>query len=59
MTNARYRALMEDPVEKLTDEEIAEGWHYCMEWDFLLVYPKMKEEWGDNQTKCRCGYKKP
>jgi len=28
---------------KLTDEEIAEGWHYCLECDGMLCHPDMKE----------------
>lgn len=27
----------------LSDEEIAEGWHWCPEWDGLLVGPGMPE----------------
>jgi hypothetical protein len=27
----------------LTPEEIAEGWHFCYEWDQLLVGPGMPE----------------
>lgn len=28
----------------LTEDEIAAGWHYCYEWDFLLVGPGT-DEW--------------
>ncbi len=28
---------------KLTKAEIAEGWHFCPEWDFLLIHPKDTE----------------
>ena len=29
--------------QKLTKEEIEAGWHYCHEWDGLLVGPGMEE----------------
>jgi hypothetical protein len=28
---------------KLTQEELREGWHYCAEWDQMLVGPTMPE----------------
>jgi hypothetical protein len=45
MKNERWNALMNDKTEQLnlTDEEIAEGWHWCAEWDGLLVGPGMME----------------
>ena len=36
MTNQRYNQLMINPEEKLTQQEIAEGWHFCIEYDFVL-----------------------
>ena len=27
----------------LTDEEIEEGWHFCLEWDDMLVHPEWEE----------------
>ena len=27
----------------LTDSEVAEGWHFCPEWDEMLVGPGMPE----------------
>lgn len=44
MTPERREAL-EHPksVLKLTKAEIAEGWHWCNEFDWLLVGPGMSE----------------
>ena len=39
----RYDALMRDESVKLTDAEIAAGWHFCYEFDGLLVGPGMSE----------------
>jgi len=41
MKNKRYNELMYDLGAKLTDEEISEGWHFCAEWDGLLIGPGM------------------
>ena len=43
MTEERYKQLMEDDKAKLTDQEVADGWHYCYEFDGLLVGPGMGE----------------
>ena len=45
MTPERYHLLSEsdDPEDCLTEEEIAAGWHYCYEFDGLLVGPGMDE----------------
>lgn len=44
MTDQRYNELMEDMDKNLTNEEIEEGWHFCWEWDGLLVGPGMEDE---------------
>lgn len=49
MTNERYQHLMSADECKLTEEELAEGWHYCAEWDYLLVGPGMGE-----LVVCKC-----
>lgn len=41
MTEARYNQLMGD--SKLTQEEIDLGWHFCNEFDGLVVGPGMLE----------------
>ena len=43
MIDARYSALMRDDNLPLTAEEIAAGWHFCAEWDGLLIGPGMFE----------------
>lgn len=43
MNEARWRKLMEDDSIELTREEIRQGWHFCPEWDGLLIGPGMKE----------------
>jgi hypothetical protein len=55
MNNQRYNELMDwhcmatEPL-LLTEEEIAEGWHFCYDWDYLLVGPGMSE-----LEACGCG----
>lgn len=43
MTEERYNLLMESE-EPLTEQEIAAGWHFCSEFDGLLVGPGMSEQ---------------
>lgn len=49
MTRERYRQLMGDQSLKLTPEELAEGWHFCPDWDFLLIHESDGEAEG-----CTC-----
>jgi hypothetical protein len=51
MTDDRYRALMSDDELRLTDEELREGWHFCDQFDGLLVGPGMPE-----METCHCRY---
>ncbi len=48
MTMKRWATLNESG-EPVSDEEFKAGWHYCCEWDFLLVGPGMPE-----MDSCRC-----
>lgn len=50
MTEDRHAALMADDDLPLTSEKLAEGWHFCPDWDGLLVGPGMKET-----ESCNCG----
>lgn len=43
MTDERWKELMENDDVPLTDKEMVEGWHFCPEWDGLLVGPGMDE----------------
>jgi hypothetical protein len=40
---ARYYALEMNILLELTAEEIAEGWHFCPDWDGMLLGPGMVE----------------
>lgn len=44
MDNKRYWELERNPTAKLTEEELASGWHWCREFDFMLVGPGMEEK---------------
>lgn len=48
MTTDRFHALMRDDTLALTPEEQAEGWHFCHEFDGLLVKGDPNQEYcGD------------
>ena len=49
MIESRYQELMRNDDLELTPEELAEGWHFCAEWDCLLVGPGMGE-----LEPCKC-----
>ena len=57
MTENRWRALMWAGCEfediRLTADEVKQGWHFCREWDGLLIGPGMKNEW----ECCSCDIK--
>lgn len=46
MTSERYWELSNSDTLELTKEERAEGWHWCIDWDGMLVGPGMIEESG-------------
>lgn len=46
MNNARYRELMNGAA--LTAKEVSLGWHFCPDWDGLLVGPNTHEKEGCN-----------
>lgn len=43
MTKERYREFRDNPELNVTKEEFNKGWHFCCEWDGLLVGPGMDE----------------
>ena len=49
MPRARWETLMKSDDENLTQEEFEHGWHWCPDWDGLLVGPGMGELMG-----CQC-----
>ncbi len=54
MTNDRYFQLMNDLNERLTQQEIEEGWHFCPDWDGLLIHESHPEF-----ECCTCNGKDP
>jgi hypothetical protein len=47
---------------QLTQSEIDKGWHFCPEWDDLLIGPGMDELQNfldPVSLVCACGYKLP
>ena len=48
----------ENPAN-LDPKEIQQGWHFCPDWDGLVVGPVKDSEWGDNIQHCLCGLKNP
>ena len=49
MTKERYTELVKNCNEKLTAEEIKNGWHFCWDWDFMLIHKSFPE-----YAYCRC-----
>lgn len=43
MNPGRYKLLDNTEGAKLTQAEIAEGWHFCSDWDFMLIGPGFPE----------------
>lgn len=55
MTKERYQALMAPDSElSLTDEEVKEGYHFCWDWDGLLIHKDDPEA-----ECCSCNLKQP
>ena len=53
MTPERYKELNGPyPLPMRTREEIAQGWHWCYDWDFLLTTNKPEHSCG--YTTCNC-----
>ncbi len=48
MIEARYRQV-DEAGAGLTTQEIMEGWHFCGDWDGLLIGPG----WGELEA-CTC-----
>jgi hypothetical protein len=51
MDNKRYREIENSDTAELTAEEKAQGWHFCPDWDFMLVNSNDKEGEG---AACTC-----
>lgn len=48
MTPARYTELEYGDIP-LTEEEIQDGWHFCKDWDYMLIHDSWSEIEG-----CHC-----
>ena len=57
MKDERYHYLNTTPDSLLSSEEIAEGWHFCYDWDELLIHPDMKDEWECCICDCKKAFK--
>lgn len=64
MTPERYKLLNSEESGSLTAEEMREGWHFCYEWDGLLINPNHKdgetcscEPWTEEQIATLTGLK--
>ena len=51
MTPERSKQLQSTESGRLTSGEMKEGWHFCPEWDFMLVNMNDKEGEG---SACTC-----
>lgn len=47
MTEERKRSLEEKDGE-LTEDELYDGWHFCCEWDYMLI-----NHYSSNES-CNC-----
>lgn len=53
MDSNRYKELMKGHLRcALTEAEIEQGWHFCPEWDFLLISADSREA-----ESCTCNKK--
>jgi hypothetical protein len=46
MSKDRYKELSTDCQLTLTPEEITAGWHFCYDWDWLLIHSSWEEAQG-------------
>lgn len=55
MSIERYKCLMEGtgPCIRLSEDEMKEGWHFCAEWDDLLIHAD-----SDEFQFCKCSHMK-
>lgn len=49
MKDDRYNFLMHSD-DSLTEKEISDGWHFCSDWDGLLI----NDDWPESEA-CSCG----
>jgi len=46
MDAQRHRTLERDPTTELTAAEVEAGWHFCLDWDGMLIHE------DDDEFKC-------
>jgi len=46
MSLARWKELMNDDSKMLTPDEKNKGWHFCNDWDGLLINATDEQEGG-------------
>ncbi len=51
MNQTRYDEIQSDIKAELSESEINAGWHFCPDWDFMLIHKDWREYEG-----CCCGY---
>ena len=52
MAPERYHILDTDMNAELTPEETKAGWHFCPDWDYLLIH-----NLDDEINGCCCNWK--
>lgn len=55
MGDEKWRELELGDGTGLSQEEIEEGWHFCPEWDYMLIGPGMTLE----MSCCNCKFPEP
>ena len=43
MNKKRFEQLISSPFGKLTKQEVKDGWHFCCEWDGMLIHSSHPE----------------
>lgn len=54
MTPERYRQMNEPGDLKFTEAELREGWHYCPDWDFLVMRAGHPDPGAFDSCSCKC-----
>lgn len=43
MTRERYTELVQNVGLTLTQDEVKAGWHFCYDWDWMLIHTSWEE----------------
>ncbi len=52
MTAQRHRELESTQTDDLTPEEAKAGWHFCPDWDYMLIH-----KFDPEMVGCCCSWK--